>query len=323
MAFPNVSDIIASTLEARGTDAADNVTDNIAFLAYLKKKGNTETVDGGRLIYEDILFAENPNGGYYSGYDVLPTGPADVLSAAEYNWSQIAVPVVISGRELMMNSGEAQVVSLIKKRIQAGDATMMNIIEEGLFSDGTGSGGKQITGLLAVAPVNPATGIYGGINRGTATNAFWRSQLHDPSSTPTVSTIQAAMTTLWASCVRGSDRPDLIIADSLTWALYMGSLQLIQRFTEPSKAQLGFNAVKFMDADVVLGGGIGGNAPTSTMYFLNLKYLHWKPHAQRNIVPLEPGKRSAFNQDASVQIQAFMGNLTCDGARYQGRGKFD
>lgn len=324
MAFPNtsVTDIIATTLEHRNKKLADNVTKNNAILAWLADKGNIKTCSGGRLIYEEIIFAENANGGYYSGYDILPTGPSDVISAAQFDWKQIAVPVVASGLETeVQNQGEEALIDLLEGRIKAGYATMNNIVAEGLYSDGTGSGGKQITGLNAAVPQDPTTGTYGNINRATASNAFWRSQIHDPGSTPTTSTIQAEMNTLWAKCVRGNDSPKLILSGATIWATWMGSLQLIQRFAEPAKAKLGFPTTTYMNADVVLDGGIGGFATATDMYFLNTDYLYWRPSSRRNMVPL--AKRSAYNQDASSVILAFAGNLTCSGARFQGRGKFD
>jgi hypothetical protein len=120
------------------------------------------------------------------------------------------------------------------------------------------------------------------------------------------------------------DRPDLIIVDNNFWADYMASLQAIQRFTDPQTGALGFPTIKFMDADVVLDGGIGGFAGDGvaghgTAYFLNSKYLHWRPHKDRNFVPLSPNKRYSINQDAEVQILAWAGNLTCSGAQFQGK----
>jgi hypothetical protein len=74
-----------------------------------------------------------------------------------------------------------------------------------------------------------------------------------------------------------------------------------------------------MDADVVLDGGIGGYAVAKTAYFLNTKYLHFRPHSDRNMVPLAPNRRYAINQDAEVQILAWAGNLTCSGQMFHGR----
>jgi len=115
------------------------------------------------------------------------------------------------------------------------------------------------------------------------------------------------------------DRPDLIMVDNTVWAAYMASLQAQQRFTSPETGNLGFPTIKFMDADVCLDGGIGGFCPAGTAFFLNTKYLHYRPHSARNMVPLSPNKRYATNQDAEVQILAWAGNLTCSGAQFQGR----
>ncbi|WP_276834437.1 DUF5131 family protein, partial [Chryseobacterium cucumeris] len=54
----------------------------------------------------ELSFAENANGGFYSGYDLLPVAAQDVISAAEYQIKQYAVPVVMSGLEMLQNSGK-------------------------------------------------------------------------------------------------------------------------------------------------------------------------------------------------------------------------
>jgi hypothetical protein len=127
------------------------------------------------------------------------------------------------------------------------------------------------------------------------------------------------MNLLWARCVRGADRPNLMLADNSIWQLYMSSLQAQQRFTNVEVGNLGFPSIKFMDCDFILDGGIGGACPTGTLFMLNTKYLFFRPHSQRYMVPLSPNKRYAINQDAEVQILAFAGNLTCSGRQFQGR----
>jgi hypothetical protein len=67
-----------------------------------------------------------------------------------------------------------------------------------------------------------------------------------------------------------------------------------------------------------LDGGIGGFATAKTAYFLNTNYIFWRPHAQRNMVTLDPEKRYSINQDASVSIIAWAGAMTCSGRQYQG-----
>lgn len=317
MAFanPSVSDIVATTIQSRTGQIADNVTDNNAILKWLSKRGNIKTFSGGNVILQELSFQDNGNAGYYSGYDLLPVAAQDVISAAEFQIKQVAVPVVISGLELLQNSGKEQIIDLLEGRLQVAEASMANLIANGLYSDGAGSGGKQITGLGAAVPVT-STNTYGGIDRGTWT--FWRNQVLDTSGI-TAATIQASWNTLYASQVRGSDRPDLVLVDNATWSLYMASLQAQQRFTSSSSAEAGFSSVKFMQADVVLDGGIDGNCGANTAFFLNTKYIHYRPHKDRNMVPLSPNKRYAVNQDAEVQILAWAGNLTMSGSKFQGR----
>jgi len=317
VAFPNISDIVATTIENRSKKIADNVTKNNGLLTYLDNRGNIKTISGGSVILQELSFAENGNAGWYSGYDLLPVAAQDVLSAAQFDLKQAACPVVISGLEQLQNSGKEQMIDLIDGRMQVAESTMANLLAGGVYSDGTANGGKQVTGLDAAVPVNPATGVYGGIDRLTWT--FWRSKSTTAGAALTASTVQAAMNTMWSTLVRGMDRPDLIVMDGFMWNIYMGSLQANQRFTDPKSATLGFPTIKYMDADVILDGGIGGFATAKTMYFLNTKYLFWRPHAERNMVPLAPNKRYAINQDAETQIIAWAGNLTSSGAQFQGR----
>jgi hypothetical protein len=323
MAFANTSytDILATTIESRSKDIADNVTKNNAVLAQLKMKGRQRTFSGGHKIIEPLSQAENGNGDFYSGYELLPTAAADVVTAAEFAIKQYAVAVTMSGLEKIQNGGKEGVLDLLAARLQVAEGTMANDLSQGIYSDGTGSGGKTITGLELAAPADPTTGTYGGINRATATNVFWRSQLVD--TTITAANVQANMNAMWAACQRGSNRPDLILAGSTFWAFYLASLQTLQRFTGTEVGKLGFPSIKYMDADVVLDGGVGGYADAEDAYFLNTDYIFWRPHADTNMVALGPKERVSANQDAIVQILGFAGNLTCSGAQFQGRIKGD
>jgi hypothetical protein len=322
MAFANVSDIVATTIQNRSRSIADNVTRNNALLARLQQRGNIKPFGGGSSILQELSFAENGNAAFYSGYDTLPIAAQDVISAAEFSIKQLACPVVMSGLEMLQNSGREAFIDLLESRINVAEATMANRLAQSIYSDGTGSGGKEITGLNAAVPSNPATGVYGGIDRATWT--FWQSKLYDFSAagvTPpaTGAQMQTGLNTLWASLVRGSDRPDLIVLDANYWGIYTASLQANQRFTDPAQGSLGFPTLKFMDADVVLDGGIGGYCPANTGFMLNTKYLFLRPHRDRNMVSLSPGKRYSTSQDAEVQILAWAGNLCSSGAQFQGR----
>jgi hypothetical protein len=53
------------------------------------------------------------------------------------------------------------------------------------------------------------------------------------------------------------------------------------------------------------------------MYFLNTNYIHYRPHRDRNMVPLDPD-RFSVNQDAMVKLIGWAGNMTLSNARLQG-----
>ena len=335
MAFANsaISDIIATTIQSRTGTIADNVTSNNALLMKLKKRGNIKTFSGGNTIMQELSFASNGNAGWYSGYETLPIAAQDVISSAEYTIKQAACPVTISGLEQLQNAGKERIIDLLDSRMEVAEASMANLIASGLYSDGTAAGGKQIDGLLKQVSTTP-TNTVGGIDRSVWN--FWKNQYFRCTTTGgaavSATNVQNYFNRMYSSLVRGSDRPDLILVDNIMWSFYMASLQSIQRFTDNNTANLGFVSVKYMDADVVLDGGMqinwtstgaAGTAPSAvpatSAYFLNTKYMFYRPHAQRNMVPLSPGQRVSVNQDAATQILAFAGNLTSSGLQFQGR----
>ena len=310
MASPNLSEIVTTTLRNRSGKLADSVTKNNALLNRLKKRGNVKPADGGRTIVQELEFAENSTFRRYSGYEQLNIAPSDVFTAAEFDWKQAAVAVSISGLEQLMNSGTERVIDLLESRIKNAERTMQNNIGADMYSDGTADGGKQIGGLQALIADTP-TNTVGGINRSTW--AFWKNVSFDATTdggaAATSSNIQSYMNRVWLQVVRGTVLPDLIVADNNYFRLYWESLQAIQRITSTDMAEAGYSSLKYMDADVVFDGGYGGNAPTNHMYFINSNYLFWRPHKDRNFVPLDPD-RFSVNQDAMVKLIAVAGNMT-------------
>lgn len=313
MASPNLTEIVTTTLRKRNKELADNVTNNNALLAYIKRKGNVRPVDGGRTIVEELEYAENATFMYYSGYETLDISPSDVFSAAEYNWKQASTVVSASGLEVsVQNTGIEAVIPLLEKRIQNASKTMANQLSQGVYSDGTGSGGKEITGLQALVADDPTTGTVGGINR--ANYAFWRNYTSGDATVTTAAQMRTEMQSAWLNTVRGKDKPDVIVADENFYTFFWDSLTDIQRVASSDEAVAGFSSIKFVTADVLYDGDSG--IPTNHMYFLNTDYLYWRPHSRRNVVPLET--RNSINQDAMVVPLVFAGNLTMSNAKRQG-----
>lgn len=329
MAFANssISDIIATTIQSRTGELADNVTNNNALLKRLKARGNIKTFSGGNVILEEIMYNDTTtnNTNSYSGYEVLNVSQNSPISSAQYSITQYASAISISGLEMIQNSGKEAIIDLVDGRMNVGEAQLANRIGSDIYLDGTGNSGKNITGLGAAVPDAPTSGTYGGINR--ATWAFWQSVAYsgvtNGGSAVTAANIQAYMDALVVQLIRGSDKPDLIVCDNNYYKLYLQSMQSIQRITDSGNSSqgIGFASLKYygagMASDVVLDGGIGNAATANHMWFLNTKYLMFRPHADRNFVPIG-GERQAVNQDAIVKLIGWAGNLTTSGSQFQG-----
>lgn len=318
MASPGLSEIVTTTLRNRSGVIADNMSKNNALLNRLSKRGKIKPLSGGRTIVRELSYSENATFQYYSGYETLNISPSDVISAAEYDWKQASVAVSISGLEQAQNSGADALLDLLESRIEVAEKTMQNNLSTGMYSDGTGSSGKQIGGLQLLVADTVTSGTVGGINQGTY--SFWRNQTFqfttEISSAASASNIQRAFNTMWLRTLRGADKVDLILADTNYYTFYWSSLQAIQRITSSEMGEAGFTSLKFMNADVVADGGIGGGCPTNHAYFLNTDYLYWQPHKERNMVPL--GSLRSINQDATVELIVFMGNMTASNRELQG-----
>jgi hypothetical protein len=318
MSFPNLSDLAATTIEARSKDIADNVTAHNAALKWIKESGNEVTFSGGTLINEAFSFAENGNGGSYSGYDTLPTAAQDVISGAQYQVCQYAVPVTFSGRDELINAGKAAIIDLVEARVKVAEATMQNLLNRHIYLDGTGNNGKNITGLAAAVTLTP-TNTYGGIDRSQTANSFWQNKKFqasvDGTGVATSTTILGYWNKFITDLTRGTDRPNVIIAGSSVYAIFEASLQAMQRVTNATTASAGFASIDFQGIPVVFDTAASGIS-TNVAYFLNTKYLRWRPHAARNMIALDD--KQSFNQDATVKTLAWAGNMTSSGAQFQG-----
>jgi hypothetical protein len=321
MAFANsaITDIIATTIQSRSGELADNLTQNNAILQRLQQKGNVRPFSGGNVILEEIMYEDSTtnNANSYSGYEVLNIAPDSPISAAQFKIAQYADSVTMSGLEMLQNSSKEAIIDLLDGRMQVSEARLLNRISGDLYGDGTGNGGKNLDGLGAAVAASPTSGTYGGINRATWT--FWQNQI--TSGATSSSTILAAMTNAAIKQIRGTDKADLIVAGNTLYSYYVGALQAIQRIAAEESGAAGFASLKFYgggtSADVVLGGGYGAQETATYMYFLNTNYIFLRPHKERNFVPIG-GERQAINQDAIVKLYGWAGNLTTSNSFLQG-----
>jgi hypothetical protein len=233
-----------------------------------------------------------------------------VLSAAVFEYRQLAGNVTISGLEQVKNSGTEAIINLLEARINVLEKSMMNSLSTSIYSDGTGSSGKEIGGLQLIV-ADAGTGTVGGINSSTYT--FWQNvQTTATSSAFSTTNVQADMNNIYLQLVRGADSPDLVMAGTNAYKAFLGSLQAIQRITSDDLANSGFTSVQYLNSDVVFDSSCN----TDRMYFLNTDYLRLEVAASRDFVPGEA--KMSVNQDAMVTPMFWSGNLTCSNRALQG-----
>lgn len=309
-------DVVTTTLESRSGKLADNISNNNALLSYIKAKGKQKSFSGGREIYQEIRYAQNQTFMWYSGTEYLNISLNDTMTAARFPIKQASIAVVISGLENIQNAGEEAMMDLLEARVDTAEDTFWNQMSAGIYSDGTGYGGKQIGGLALLISKAPSSGIVGGIDR--ASQAWWRNVAvnanTDARGIVTQANIQSYMNTTSIGLKRNSDGIDLIVADNNYYIAYLNTLQAIQRITNEDGAKgIGFTSLEYYGAGkrvkVILDGGKNGQIPANTMYFLNTDYFAYRPSAARNFKVMG-GDRTNVNQDAIVRLMGWAGNMT-------------
>lgn len=313
MASPNATftEMVTTTLRNHPRELTDNVSKNNALLTLLKKKGKVKTVSGGYEITQPLDYAENGTYQRFSGYDTLNINASDVLSAAKFDWAQVAIHVTASGRELKMNNSAEKMIDLAKARVKNAMRTAANNFSIDLYSDGALT--NQIGGLASMIQTN-GQGTVGGIN--SATYAFWQNKFREMTGTNTYAAIQQDMNSLWLALTRGADKPDLIVSSHDLYVAYEASLQALQRFSDASLAGAGFETIKYKSANVIFDDNTNFSTTAERMYFLNTDYLYLVEHPEARWS--QDDDKVPVNQDAVVIPIYWMGQLVCSNRSLQG-----
>jgi hypothetical protein len=321
MPSPNATftELVSTTFRNHSKEIKDNMSKNNALLKRIMDKGMKRTEDGGLSIVAPLEYSSNGTYQRYSGYDTLNITASDVITAAEFQWRQIALNVVASGLELRTNSGENRIINLVKSRVKNAIRTFKNNFSSDVYSDGTLP--NQIGGLQALV-ADTGTGTVGGID--SSTWAFWQNKVQSAAAplqggagiTPsaTAGIMESLMLPLWLAQTRGDDQPDLIVADTNYFTFYENGQVSIKRYTSSDSAKGGFQSLKYKTADVIYDGGSG--IPSNHMYFLNSDYIELVVHTDADLVVMDEMK--PYNQDAAVIPVIWMGNLTCTNRSLQG-----
>jgi hypothetical protein len=311
--------ILSMALEDRSSSYEDLVSNNNALLAVIRRKGLWQTYSGPRI--RQTLQISKQNAQWYSGYDQLLNPAIDLFNDAYFDPKMVVVPVILSMQEILNNEGEAQLMDVYDAYIDAAERALEDAMDLAIYSDGTANGGKQLTGLATAVPIVNTSGVYGGIDRGTAT--IWRTQTFDAQSASapigtqvTATTIRPFLNYIMTKQSRGRQYADLLMMSPEHYAAYDAATVAIQRQTnETQLGKLGFSAVEYIGggkrAEIVLDGGIGSNMPANTTFGLDTDCFRIRHHPNRNFDKIFEGEgMMPIDKDAIAQFIGWMGELT-------------
>lgn len=320
MAIPNSTwtEVISAALYERRREFVDSVLNHDPFLAYMRANGRVDPADGGVALTEQISYSGNTGYQRYTGFETLGVGAYNVLTSAQYEWKQSAIPIALSGLELRQVNGRNQVIDLMRSKIENANNEFANSVADDIFSDGLADGGKQIGGMQLLIADDPTTGTVGGINRANWT--FWRSTkfggVADGGGAVSATNIQGYMNQLTLNTAVSNDRPDIWVKDANYYRFFWESLQAIQRITSERDAGAGFENLSYFGPRGRQMVMFDGSCPANHSYLVNTRFIRFRPHRDANFSP--SGEKQSVNQDAVVVHVLLQANMTMSKARGQG-----
>jgi len=310
--------ILSMAVEDRSSGYQDLVSNNNALLAVMRRKGLWQTYSGPKI--RQTLQIGKQSAQWYSGYDQLLNPAIDLFNDAYYDPKMVVIPIILSMQEILNNEGDSQLEDVYEAYLAAAEKALEDAMDAGIYSDGSANGNKQITGLAVAVPVLNTTGVYGGIDRGSA--VIWRTGAYDANSflagstQVTSATIRPMLNYIMTQRSRGRDYADLLLMSPEHYAAYDAATVAIQHQTNStSLGKLGFTALEYIGggkrAEIVLDGGIGSNMPANTTFGLDTSSLRLRYHPNRNFDKLFEGDgQMPIDKDAVAQFIGWMGELT-------------
>lgn len=278
----------------------DNIFNSNPLLQRHRKK-SYEMIDGGTSIMVPLNYAVPTASGWFSGADTLVTTDNDQVTSAEYSWKQLYTNITILRSDELKNSGDSQILSIVKAKTKIAEKQMEDALGTGIFSNATDA--KSIVGLRQIVGTS---NTVGGISQ--STYSWWAAQVD--SATTTLS--MAAIQTNWNLCTIGSWSPTVAVTTRSLFNAYYALLQPQQRFQDSESASGGFQSLMFNGIPVLPDS----HCPSQYWFNLNEDYLHLFAHKDEDM-RFEPFAKP-INQNLKVAKIYWMGAYGTSNARLQG-----
>ncbi len=334
--------LLSTTLANWAAGMEDTISTANKFFYAIRRSGSYKSVDalGERARYS-LRTDQNSTANVYGGYDPIDVTPQEGMTAAFYNWTQMAVSISISRIEERKNSGEMAMLDLLEEKIdQASDSINELWAKATFLGNGVNSataittpftstltGRTWFTPLALLVSTSPTTGTVGGIPNNSTNNTgvtFWANQRRAATDT-NFSSFFADLDGLRNDCSKGvGGPPDMHFVDQNTYQFYCKALRTFHHNTSYARADIPFENVLFYGQPVMWDEYMPNSSGTTTVlsttqgtwYMLNSKFLQIKYDSQTNFITT-PFVRPE-NQDAKTAQILWYGTLGTGNRRKHG-----
>lgn len=308
---PDFNSLLSTTLQNYQPTLVDNIFKDLVLLNHLNERGRVRVEEGGTQIIEPLMYAVNDTVSTYSGYDAIDLTPQEGISAAEYDWKQMAASVAISGIEEAKNRGTEAIIKLLNAKIMQAEMSLKTTLNEQLFgTPGSAPAAKDLNGLGNI--IGTQNNTVGGID--STTNTWW-----NPTYDGSASTLSLVdMGSIYNVASKGSDVPDLIITNVALFEKFESLLTNNVRYQDVAKANAGFTNLMFKQTPLVFDLELGTGTSAQPMYFLNTKYLKLTGLNGYWFTTTDFMNGTVAGVDARYALILAYGNLTCSNRARQG-----
>jgi len=285
-------EVLSTTMHNYHKTLTDNIFNQRPLLNHYMSNGRVKTLSGGYSIVEPVM-PDYGDADSYAGMGPVEVEETTTAGAAQYLWKQLYATIAISGLEEAQNSGKEQIINLLEAKIDQAEQTLKHRLNGMLF--GTWAGTTPANDFLGLPVLIDDTVEAGGID--PTTDDFWTSEVAVGGALDGAG-LEAALGALYnATSDSGPDCVDAIFTNAFGFQMYEQSLTPQVRYTDTSKANLGFKNLMFKDTPIMWdrqcsGGTEGAEATDSASFYgLNSKYIGLKLHKDRNF------KQSSFTEN--------------------------
>jgi hypothetical protein len=206
-----------------------------------------------------VKTSANTNNGSFSGFATLSTTAVDNTRKMTFDAKFFYQSTVLPITDISLNDTVEKVADLMERQVSSDAFDMGVAVATQLYSDGTGNGGQDFTGLAAAVDDGTSVATYGGLSRATF-----------PSLNATVTSSAGTLTlakmyTLWDTVMQGMQSPSVILTTKNGRSLYEQLLLPNLRYSDSSSLSVGASKLMFREAKVVADAA----CTTGKMFFLN------------------------------------------------------